>query len=92
MSFPLRWASTIATERPFLQRFRDDVLYQELFNNAFPNQQDSFTFPNVIKALAVFNRALISKDSPFDRGTMSSSAMRGQDLFNSEKMECFSLP
>ncbi|MEH0758201.1 di-heme enzyme [Vibrio sp. 16] len=87
--FPVEMGINDSNRETILQRFRDDVLYQELFNNAFPNQQDSFTFPNVIKALAVFNRALISKDSPFDRGTMSSSAMRGQDLFNSEKMECF---
>lgn len=87
--FPVEMGINDSNRETILQRFRDDVLYQELFNNAFPNHQDSFTFPNVIKALAVFNRALISKDSPFDRGTMSSSAMRGQDLFNSEKMECF---
>lgn len=87
--FPVEMGINDSNRSAILQRFRDDALYQDLFSKAFPNQQDSLTFPNIIKALAVFNRALISKDSPFDRGTMSSAAMRGQDLFNSEKMECF---
>ena len=87
--FPVEMGINDANREEILNRFRRETAYQNMFNAAFPNQQDAVTFPNVIKALAVFNRALISKDSDFDRGTMSSSAMRGQDLFNSEKMECF---
>ncbi|USD50976.1 di-heme enzyme [Vibrio sp. SCSIO 43153] len=87
--FPVEMGINDANREEILNRFRRETAYQNMFNAAFPNEQDAVTFPNVIKALAVFNRALISKDSDFDRGTMSSSAMRGQDLFNSEKMECF---
>lgn len=87
--FPVEMGINDANREEILNRFRRETAYQNMFNAAFPNQQDAITFPNVIKALAVFNRALISKDSDFDRGTMSSSAIRGQDLFNSEKMECF---
>ena len=87
--FPVEMGINDANREEILNRFRRETAYQNMFNTAFPNEQDAVTFPNVIKALAVFNRALISKDSDFDRGTMSSSAMRGQDLFNSEKMECF---
>ncbi|WP_182025725.1 methanobactin export MATE transporter MbnM [Vibrio rotiferianus] len=87
--FPVEMGINDANREEILNRFRRETAYQNMFNAAFPNQQNAVTFPNVIKALAVFNRALISKDSDFDRGTMSSSAMRGQDLFNSEKMECF---
>ncbi|WP_282063999.1 methanobactin export MATE transporter MbnM [Vibrio rotiferianus] len=87
--FPVEMGINDANREEILNRFRRETAYQNMFNAAFPNQQDAVTFPNVIKALAVFNRALISKDSDFDLGTMSSSAMRGQDLFNSEKMECF---
>lgn len=72
-----------------LARFKAQNRYQILFNNAFPNEQEPITLPNIIKALGVFNRGLISKDSDFDKGTMSSAAMRGQALFASEKMECF---
>ncbi|WP_434762503.1 MbnH family di-heme enzyme [Vibrio fortis] len=87
--FPVEMGINDSNREAILERFRTDVDYLNRFNSAFPDDQDSVTFPNIIKALAVFNRALISKDSDFDKGTMSSSALRGQDLFNSEKMECF---
>lgn len=87
--FPVELGINDSNRTEILQRFETDVRYQNLFNAAFPDQQDTVTFPNIIKALGVFTRALISKDSDFDRGTMSSAAMRGQDLFNSEKTECF---
>lgn len=87
--FPVEMGINDANRNEILTRFNNETLYLELFNNAFPNEQEPINFPNIIKALAVFNRALISKDSAFDKGTMSTAAMRGQDLFNSEKMECF---
>ncbi|UYI48144.1 di-heme enzyme [Vibrio natriegens] len=87
--FPVELGINDSNRTEILQRFATDVRYQNLFNAAFPDQQDTVTFPNIIKALGVFTRALISKDSDFDRGTMSSAAMRGQDLFNNEKTECF---
>ncbi len=87
--FPVEMGINDSNRKDILARFENDALYQELFQQAFPDHNNAFTFPNVIKALAVFNRALISKDSPFDKGTMSQAALRGQDLFNSEKMECF---
>lgn len=87
--FPVEMGINDANREEILARFQQDSLYQTLFSYAFPNEQQPVTFPNIIKALAVFNRALISKESDFDKGTMSSAALRGQDLFNSEKMECF---
>lgn len=87
--FPVEMGINDANRSEILTRFNNEPLYLALFNNAFPNEQEPINFPNIIKALAVFNRALISKDSDFDKGTMSTAAMRGQDLFNSENMECF---
>lgn len=72
-----------------LQRFRDQQLYQQLFSEAFPEEADPFSLANIIKALASFNRILISDRSPFDKGELSESAKRGRDLFFSEKAECF---
>ena len=72
-----------------LQRFRDQMLYQDLFSRAFPEDADPFSLANVIKALASFNRILISDRSPFDKGELSASAQRGRDLFFSEKADCF---
>ncbi|WP_233243723.1 methanobactin export MATE transporter MbnM [Bacterioplanes sanyensis] len=72
-----------------LQRFRDDEQYQSLFAAAFPQQAEPVTLVNVVKALASFVRTLISDRSAFDRGELSDSALRGRELFFSEKMECF---
>ncbi len=81
---------------------RSDPDYRELVPAAFPDEQgdpgsedDPFRFPNVIRAIAAFERTLISANSPYDRlqrgdrSGMSESAMRGMDLFFSEKLECF---
>lgn len=72
-----------------LQRFRDRLLYQQLFSAAFPNDADPFSLANIIKALASFNRILISDRSAFDKGQLSESAQRGRELFFSEKADCF---
>lgn len=72
-----------------IQRLRDQERYQDLFSKAFPNEQDPYTLGNIIKALASFNRILISDRSPFDQGELSPAAERGKALFFSEKMECF---
>jgi cytochrome c peroxidase len=77
------------------ERFRAEPKYKELFAAAFPNDPEPITMNNVQKALASFERTMISGDSPFDRwqagdeGALSESAKRGEQLFNSEKLECF---
>lgn len=76
-------------QNEIIQRFRDLPLYQGLFSSAFPDEADPFTLGNMIKALASFNRILISDRSPFDKGELSASAKRGQNLFFSEKADCF---
>jgi len=77
------------------QRFRGVPRYVELFGAAFPNDPEPITMDNVAKALASFERSLISGNSPHDRwqagdkAAVSDSAKRGYELFNSEKLECF---
>jgi cytochrome c peroxidase len=78
-----------SNQEEIIQRFRDLPLYQDLFSAAFPSETDPFNLGNIIKALASFNRILISDRSPFDNGELSASAKRGQDLFFSEKADCF---
>ncbi|MEJ2754727.1 MAG: di-heme enzyme, partial [Gammaproteobacteria bacterium] len=60
---------------------------------AFPGEP--IDFAAIAKALACFVRSLTSFDSPFDRyvfagddSALSASAIRGMDLFFSEKLEC----
>jgi cytochrome c peroxidase len=79
-----------------LRRLRAVPRYRKLFPAAFPDQADPWTVANVVKALASFQRTLLSGDSPYDeyrRGddpnAISQSAKRGEALFFSERLECF---
>ncbi|MCP3675138.1 MAG: di-heme enzyme [Gammaproteobacteria bacterium] len=75
-----------------LSRFKTQE-YKILFKQAFPKQEISFDL--IVKALSSFVRSLISLNSPFDQyaytgddNAISESALRGMDLFFSEKLEC----
>ncbi|MCB1157598.1 MAG: di-heme enzyme [Leptospiraceae bacterium] len=70
--------------------------YESMFKLAFPGETEPITLDNVKKAIAAFQRTLISSDSPYDRYTyknnklaLSASALRGMDVFNGEAAECF---
>jgi cytochrome c peroxidase len=75
-----------------LARFKTEK-YQPLFKAAFPEQEVSFDL--IVKSLASFVRSLISLNSAFDKyayqaddNAISPSALRGMNLFFSEKLEC----
>jgi cytochrome c peroxidase len=75
-------------ERAVLMELRGHPVYRELFPQAFPEAQDPFTFANVAKALACFERTIISARSPYDRyytggdlAAISESAKRGEVVF-----------
>ncbi|MEZ4456277.1 MAG: di-heme enzyme [Gemmatimonadales bacterium] len=78
-----------------VRRLRADRRYQLLFRAAFPGRGDPVTIANVTRAIASFERTLISGDSPFDRAragdeaAMSAKAREGEELFFSENLECF---
>lgn len=82
-------------EEELLERLRSEALYQVLFGNAYPNEDDPVSIDNITKALASFQRTLISGNSPFDKfvyqaqdDAMSEEAKRGFLLFDSETLEC----
>jgi len=85
----------VGREAEMLDRLRRDRRYQQMFPRAFPADADPFTVANVTRAIAIFERTLVSADSPFDRFSrgdttaMSESAQRGNQLFFSERLECF---
>src|SRR5262249_49627648 len=54
-------------EDELLARLRDDALYRDLFPTSFPADGDPFTVANLAKAIAAFERTLISGNSPYDR-------------------------
>lgn len=82
-------------EAVLLERLRAEPRYQVLFPAAFPGDRDPFSVPNVTRALASFQRTLLSGRSAFDRyqagdtAALSPAARRGAALFTSERLECF---
>lgn len=80
----------------FLPMLRADSRYPALFRDAFPGQADPFTVSNVTKALASFERSIISARSPYDSyhygrddSAISDSARRGEVLFFDQRLSCF---
>ncbi|MFC4158568.1 MbnH family di-heme enzyme [Chitinimonas lacunae] len=81
-------------EAELLARLRSDPHYPPLFQAAFPDGEISLA--TVVRAIAAFERALLSFDSPYDRyryggdkNALSAAARRGERLFFGEKMECY---
>jgi cytochrome c peroxidase len=75
-------------EGQFLAMARTDPLYSRLFPRAFPGEPDPWTTANVAKALASFERTIVSRDSPWDRfhfagdkSAIPAAAKRGEMLF-----------
>jgi cytochrome c peroxidase len=79
----------------FLRTLRSDAKYRALFENAFPGD-NAFTVGNVTKAIASFERSIISARSPYDAyhyggddNAVSASAKQGEVLFFSQQLQCF---
>jgi cytochrome c peroxidase len=82
-------------EREVLARLRSEPLYQDLFRRAFPREPSPISISNVRKAIACFERTILSGDSPYDRyvwkddrSGMSEAALRGMALFFSDRTRC----
>lgn len=65
-----------------------DTLYQRLFPLAFPNDGAPVTMSNVTRAIAAFERTIVSMRSPYDRyrygadtNAISAAAKRGEIFF-----------
>lgn len=79
-----------------LARLRADARYRKLFAAAFPADPDPFSLANLTRAIASFERTILTGNSPYDRyrtgddpDAISESAKRGEGLFFSEQLECF---
>ncbi|MCC7124710.1 MAG: di-heme enzyme [Acidobacteria bacterium] len=73
-----------------------DETYQRLFARAFPGERAPITRDNAVKAIATFERSLVSMRSPYDRyhferdeTAISEAARRGEILFHSNPLSCF---
>jgi cytochrome c peroxidase len=88
-------------EQELFARFEADPTYRRLFPQAFPAEARQgaaqlYSLSTLTKALASFQRSLLSFDSPYDRykygdqpQALSTAARRGEALFFGEKMECY---
>jgi cytochrome c peroxidase len=87
----------------FLTVARSDQLYQQQFREAFPRELDPFTMRNVIRAVACFERTIISARSAWDFDWQqvqrrsseylgppktSAAAQRGESLFFRADLAC----
>ena len=77
-------------------RLEKEPQYQTLFAAAYPEQPNPISLDAVVKAIASFERSLVSGRSPYDRFSndneltaISDSAKRGKELFFGERLECF---
>ncbi len=86
----------LRTDESFLVRLHSDPKYQLLFERAFPDDVTRLSVKNVTKALACFERSIISARSPYDRyhyggddDAVPAAAKRGEILFFSQPLSCF---
>lgn len=80
----------------FIGTIRADAKYRSLFTAAFAQDADPFTIPNVTRAIASFERSIVSARSPYDRyhyggddSAVSESAKQGEKLFFNQHLHCF---
>ncbi|MBL9027715.1 MAG: di-heme enzyme [Myxococcales bacterium] len=82
-------------EDTLLARLKTEPAYVDRFPAAFPEDTDPYTVENVVRAIASFQRSIISYRSAWDaynyggQQSLSESAVRGKDLFFGERLECF---
>jgi cytochrome c peroxidase len=91
---PMFSAAEMGTEpNILLAKLKSIPSYQPLFNAAFPDVQDPITADYISKAIATYERTVISGTAPFDRWlqgdekAISESAKQGFILFN-QKARC----
>lgn len=82
-------------EPAVLDRLRGDTRYATMFATAFPSERAPITIANVTRAIASFERTLLSGRSAYDRvvndgehDAMSPAAWRGMRLFFSNRAHC----
>ena len=86
----------VGKEQDMLDWMQKDAQYKQMFALAFAEDKQPVNVKNMTKALASFQRSLVSFQSPYDRyryqgeqNAISAAAKRGEKLFNSERTECF---
>ena len=93
---PIVELGALGQEEVILGRLRAEPRYAPLFAAAYPGDADPVTMLNVTRAIASFERIIVSGDSPYDRwlyrgerDALTAQQVKGYELFNSERLECF---
>jgi cytochrome c peroxidase len=85
-------------EGVYFSKLGSDAKYRELFASAFPDQSEAerVTTANITRAIASFERSIVSARSPYDRyhyggedKAVSDAAKRGEILFFNQHLSCF---
>jgi cytochrome c peroxidase len=71
-------------EGELVRRLSADACYRRMFAEAFPETGGAISFTTVAKALAAFQRTLLSFNSPYDRRAMDAEALAGEALFKAK--------
>ncbi len=81
----------LPSHEPILEVVRKDPYYRKAFRKVFGVAPEAVTIDHVVKAIAAFERTVVSGDSPFDRylyggdkSALSESAIRGLKIFRTK--------
>lgn len=90
---PVEMGLTDANRETVLNRFRSDPEMVAAFRTAFPELAAPVSLTSIIRAIASYERSLVSFSSRYDRWlageeSFTEAERRGHDLFFGEKAEC----
>jgi len=77
-----------------LKALNDNILYQKLFKQAFPNSKGKITLPQIYTSIAAFESSLISLNSRYDQyahgyhQALNENEIKGMNVFRSFVARC----
>ncbi|MBI3480220.1 MAG: di-heme enzyme [Nitrosomonadales bacterium] len=90
---PVEMGINDANKAEVVGRFAKDEDYQRRFHEAFPNEAHPIQLNNIIRAIATFERGVLSFNSKYDQvlqgiSEYSEQELRGRKLFFGEQAQC----
>ena len=85
-------------ETEIAKRLGRDPCYVKMFRQAFPEDGGTIAYPNVAKAIAAFERTLVSRASPYDMflkgyaSFLAPDARKGEKIFKRDCASCHAGP
>lgn len=90
---PVEMGITDANQTEVLARIQDDSDYVRRFAEAFPGRAAPVSMETIIKAVATFERSIVSAESQYDRfrrgiSDLNAAETRGMEVFFGDKAQC----